>query len=1030
MKSYKWMVASLIAIVGTWIIIQPAGAQSTSSVPQAQAVYGGTVGVIKAAPLAGTTNATRIFVSMDSPNSVFYADADYSAGGLLGTNFAFAVVPDLDADGNHGTPAGIAVHAQSDRLYVADDEDGLLSCTIASNSLITNIASGIAYVLIESNTLFAASGGGVPETEKSLYFGTLDAASGALTPGAGSPLTPGFYGSQRMSVHSITRLLYVLCSGNNTTTALYKSSSTYDALSAGTTFAAVSLPTDITNFTGTLQFAIAPSGRLFVGGFTQGTNGLSVVYSDNDGTSWTTVATGGGGAGVGSGLNIVPNGSSNAYEVYYGTEVSSNKGESGSWTAMPRGGQHAIASHVNSGCVAIDPLYSNIVFFTTDKGFGGSTNNAMEMFELNNGLLAVQINDFSMSASKDIAWLASKAGVRRATNFNTTPVWTDGEFPNAIVSSIAMDPADASGLTAYAGSALGVYKTTTGGGTNVSDWIRVLDVQAGGPGVTNGISDGACRAIELDGNAVYAGFQGYDTATCEGRFYMSPDNGVTWTNIMSGINVNDIIVNDESGTHAVYVAVSKLNTADDGGIYRFVAGAGIVRDLTNSVNVRDLAVDASGGIYASGTIPATPPGNDVKVYYKAPGATAWSDLTTGGLPTGITDSDFVGREGGPVITVGQDTATNDIPILAVTRTLYYLPLGGSSWVSLYIYPNGTHVQMLYWDELLVGTSIGLYGQDIQITPASSSCNTLMTGDYDGDSKADPALYRSATGNWYVKLSAMSYGLVTLNFGGSGYQAVNGDFDGDGKADPAVYQAATPSAGSGQGGNWYVQLSGSGYTIASMLGFGGSSYQAVAGDYDGDGLADPAIYNTANGDWQVAMSSLGYGIASATGFGGTGYTAVQENYDSDNRFDAAVYNSANGNWTVLMSAQNYITATLWGFGGPGYTPVLGDFDGDGLADPALYVPEISASPQSISSPKSGPSIKWFLQGNWYVKQSASGYATATLTGFGGTGYAASAADFDGDGKADLTLLDLTTGIWHIKLSASGYAEATLASGYTP
>ncbi len=1001
MQSYKWMSALLIAIVGTGMLIQPARAQSTSSVPQAQAVYGGTVGVIKAVPLAGTTNTTRIFISMDSPNSVFYADADYSSGGLLGTNFAFAVVPDLDAVGNHGTPAWIAVHAQSDRLYVADDEDGLLSCTTASNSLVTNIASGIAYVLIESNALFAASGGGVPETEDSLYFGTLD-ASGTLTLGAGSPLTSlGFYGSQRMAVHPVTDLLYILCSGNNVTTALYKSSATYDAVSAGTTFAAVSLPTNVTDFTGgTLQFAIAPSGRLFIGGFASGTNGLSIVYSDDDGTSWTTVTIGGGGAGVGSGLNIVPNGSSNAYEVYYGSEVSSNSGAVGSWTSMPRGNQHAIASHVNSGCVAIDPLYANIIYFTTDKGFGGSTNNAMAMFELNNGLLAVQINDLDMSASKDIAWLASKAGVRRATNFNTTPIWTDGEFPNAIVSSIAMDPADASGLTAYAGSALGVYKTTTGGGTNESDWNRVLNVQDG-PGVTNGISDGACRAIALDGNAVYAGFQGYDTGgtQAEGRLYMSPDNGTTWSNIMSGINVNNIIVNDESGTPAVYVAVSKLNSVDDGGIYRFVAGAGIVRDLTNSVNIRDLALDASGGIYASGTIPNSSFGHDVKVYYKALAAAAWSDLTTSGLPTGITDSDFFSREGGPVITVGQDIATNDIPILAVTRTLYYLPLGGSSWVSLYVYPNGTQVRMLYWDELLVGTSIGLYGQDVQMTPAS--CNTLMTGDYDGDSKADPALYRADTGNWYVKLSASGYGLVTLSFGGAGYQAVNGDFDGDGKADPAVYQAIT--------GTWYVQLSGGGYTVVTLTDFGGVDYAAVTGDYDGDGLTDPAICGTASGDWQVAMSSLNYGLASASGFGGTGYTTVQENYDSDNRFDAAVYNNTNGNWTVLMSAQNYITATLWGFGGTGYTPVMGDFDGDGLADPAIYQEST---------------------GDWQVKLSGQQYATATLDGFGGSGTIVAAADYDGDGQADPIYLDESTGIWHVKLSASGYAEATADSGYTP
>ncbi len=274
-------------------------------------------------------------------------------------------------------------------------------------------------------------------------------------------------------------------------------------------------------------------------------------------------------------------------------------------------------------------------------------------------------------------------------------------------------------------------------------------------------------------------------------------------------------------------------------------------------------------------------------------------------------------------------------------------------------------------------------------------------DYDGDGKADPALYVEASGTWYVKLSASGYGLATLaGFGAVGYSACVGDYDGDGRADPAVYQEST--------GNWHVKLSGSGYADVSMTGFGGPDREAVAGDYDGDGKADPAIYNTTNGDWQVAMSSLDYAIQSAPGFGGASYAAVEENYDSDRRFDAAIYHTTDGNWTVLLSAANYITATLWAFGGPGYMPVMGDFDGDGLADPAIYAESTGA---------------------WQVKQSGAGYATASLAGFGGPAAYAAAADYDGDGKADPAFLD-AIGLWHVKLSASGYAEATLDSGYIP
>ncbi len=285
------------------------------------------------------------------------------------------------------------------------------------------------------------------------------------------------------------------------------------------------------------------------------------------------------------------------------------------------------------------------------------------------------------------------------------------------------------------------------------------------------------------------------------------------------------------------------------------------------------------------------------------------------------------------------------------------------------------------------------------------------GDYDGDGKADLALYVEAPsassaqgGDWYVKLSGDGYALTTLRgFGGVGYSACAADYDGDGQTDPAVYQAAT--------GNWYVQLSGSGYMFVSKLGFGGQDYKAVAGDYDGDGKTDPAIYNTTSGEWQVAMSSQGYATQSWPDFGGADYTAVAANFDSANRIKPAVYNATNADWTILISAQDHISmmAILSDFGGADYVPVVGDYDGDGLADPALY---------------------HAATGAWQVKMSGSGYAREALTGFGGPGAYLATADYDGDLKADPAFLDEVTGLWHVKLSDNNYDTATLDSGYMP
>ena len=572
---------------------------------------------------------------------------------------------------------------------------------------------------------------------------------------------------------------------------------------------------------------------------------------------------------------------------------------------------------------------------------------------------------------------------------------------------MAVDKSDTNGLTVYTGGTM-LYKTTNGGPVepdpdNPTNWACIFNP------VNYGFefNDAGVSAIEANGNIVVLGLQG--NPGHKGTLFLSKDGGSNWNEIVlnaGGVDVKDLLLTREAGADVVYAAVANNSIITAYGVFKIsIADSNITHELTDTVNMQDLAAASDGSLYACGFDSLT----NVALYSKAAGTVVWTAIPLNGYPT----TKMAMFAGIPVVTVGLDGSSNEVPYMLsyewVFNTnasdfrcaIYYMTTTGTNitWETSNAlrYPADTHIKVMFWDDLVVGTTIGLYGQMFQ----PEVTTTVLTGDFDGDLKADPALYRTDTGNWYVKLSSMGYGLVTLSFGGAGYQAVNGDFDGDGKADPAVYQAIT--------GTWYVQLSASGYTIVTLTNFGGVGYAAVTGDYDGDGLTDPAICGTASGDWQVAMSSLNYGLASASGFGGTGYTTVQENYDSDNRFDAAVYNNTNGNWTVLMSAQNYITATLWGFGGTGYTPVMGDFDGDGLADPAIYQEST---------------------GDWQVKLSGQQYATATLDGFGGSGTIVAAADYDGDGQADPIYLDESTGIWHVKLSASGYAEATADSGYTP
>ncbi len=125
-----------------------------------------------------------------------------------------------------------------------------------------------------------------------------------------------------------------------------------------------------------------------------------------------------------------------------------------------------------------------------------------------------------------------------------------------------------------------------------------------------------------------------------------------------------------------------------------------------------------------------------------------------------------------------------------------------------------------------------------LTLGGAGC-VAVAADYDGDGKADPAVYREADGLWCAALSSNAWQAAGLALGGIGWLPAQADYDGDGKADPAVYAPATFA--------WMGCLSGSGYQPASAQ-FGADGYLPAPADYDGDGRADLTVFRAATGDW--------------------------------------------------------------------------------------------------------------------------------------------------------------------------------------
>jgi len=362
--------------------------------------------------------------------------------------------------------------------------------------------------------------------------------------------------------------------------------------------------------------------------------------------------------------------------------------------------------------------------------------------------------------------------------------------------------------------------------------------------------------------------------------------------------------------------LSSLNT------YRFA-------DSGTSPNWWTTVFNTGGGsnIVPAGTYQATQPGPQ-SVSSFSPTTSINSAFSSVTNPNGTWTLRFLD---GALSDTGSVTgATLDIQTAAVSKPCFdFYGTGRTSFGTLNV--EGS---VIVWRTRSNG---GTGSEDIGY--GISTSDFVTPGYYDGDNKADIAVWRNGT--YFVRrsttgnpqnISPQPWGLNTDSPG------LEADYDGDGRDDFTVVRD------NGTNYVWYILRSST--NTFSQVTFGLSTDAPIAGaDYNGDGKADLVVLrgNTSTTYYVGDATTGSLILVQQWGNFSTDFYVVGD-FLGDGRADFAVWrgvgSGADGNWYIKENGG--LGVVIAKFGIPGASTardqaICGDFNGDGKSDIAVYRP---------------------------------------------------------------------------------------------